>query len=162
MTEWKQAGCHGNAAAAAAGASCTHTVCTSHRGRTTFSHLPLGSWLRNPDPDEMLMKPAGLVLDSGSEQGRGGGGEEEGWAVLSEAASAFRPSHPEASCWLVYTQPEPSRARPPPCPRCSVRPRRVFPAIILRSYPGGAPCAPGQSRCSGRLLSQHVAQTPSR
>lgn len=84
-TEWKPAGCHGNHAAT--GASCTHTVCSFHRGRTTFSHLPLGSWLRNPDSDVMLMKPGGLVLDSGSEQEsrrgeerkdeQGGGGEAD-------------------------------------------------------------------------------------
>lgn len=74
-TEWKPAGCHGNHAAARA--SCTHTVCTFHRGRTTFSHLPHGSWLRNPDSDVMLMKPGGLVLDSGSEQERGESEDEQ-------------------------------------------------------------------------------------
>lgn len=114
----------------------THS-CSFHRGRTTFSHLPLGSWLRNPDSDVMLMKPGGLVLDSGSEQesgGEGSRGEEEKRTAQREAASAFRPSRPEASCWLVYTQPEPSRAepsraqpRPPPCPHCSgPQPRWVF------------------------------------
>lgn len=78
--------------------------------------------------------------------------EEERQAAQSEAASAFRPSHPEASCWLVYTQPEPRRAepsraqpRPPPCPRCSLHWSATSPGfsvVILRLYTGGAPCAP--------------------
>lgn len=155
MTEWKHAGCHGNDTT---GASCTHTVCASHSGRTTFSHLPLGSWLRNPDPDVMLMKPAGLVLDSGSE--RGGRGVRR--AAQSEAAAAFRPLHPEASCWLVYTQLGPSRAWPRrlPCPRCS--PARLGfsrsnPAVLSRwravcSWPIPLLWAPPEPTCGSNTF----------